>query len=309
MPDPTTASEPITVVVATRDRPDLAAGCLQALAAACRPGDRVLVVDSASAAPAARRLAAAAAEAGADLLRCEEPGASRARNAGWRAAATPLVAFTDDDCRPEPGWAAALAAALAGEGAADFVTGRVVPEGDVGGRARLTLSVHGDPEPRELGPGTDPSRLGHGANMAWRRPALEGLDGFDEAFGPGAPLRAAEDHDLFWRALTGGAKGRYLPEAVVRHHQWRSRRAQLATYHGYGVGSGALAVKQAAGLDRKVVAGLLWHRGLVPAARDLAAGYQMGAAGQLAELVGALRGASLARRWPVDAAGHFNPPG
>ena len=36
-----------------------------------------------------------------------EPGtgtASRQRNAGWRAARAPLIAFTDDDCRPEPYW-------------------------------------------------------------------------------------------------------------------------------------------------------------------------------------------------------------
>src|SRR5256885_6545214 len=29
---------------------------------------------------------------------------ARQRNVGWRAAASELVAFTDDDCRPEPEW-------------------------------------------------------------------------------------------------------------------------------------------------------------------------------------------------------------
>src|SRR5204863_2414575 len=30
--------------------------------------------------------------------------ASVQRNAGWRAARAPLIAFTDNDCRPEPDW-------------------------------------------------------------------------------------------------------------------------------------------------------------------------------------------------------------
>src|SRR3954470_12047067 len=35
--------------------------------------------------------------------------ASVQRNAGWREARAPLIAFTDDDCRPEPDWLAAPA--------------------------------------------------------------------------------------------------------------------------------------------------------------------------------------------------------
>ena len=31
-------------------------------------------------------------------------GPAKARNRGWRAAAAPLVAFTDDDCRPSTTW-------------------------------------------------------------------------------------------------------------------------------------------------------------------------------------------------------------
>ena len=38
-------------------------------------------------------------------------GPTAKRNLGWRAADAPLVAFTDDDCRPAPGWLDALLAA------------------------------------------------------------------------------------------------------------------------------------------------------------------------------------------------------
>src|SRR5258707_10228476 len=32
------------------------------------------------------------------------PGPTNKRNVGWRSATAPLVAFTDDDCRPSPTW-------------------------------------------------------------------------------------------------------------------------------------------------------------------------------------------------------------
>ena len=51
-------------------------------------------------------------------------GPARARNLGARAARGRLLAFTDDDCRPEPGWLAALEAALAARPGA-MVGGRV----------------------------------------------------------------------------------------------------------------------------------------------------------------------------------------
>jgi GT2 family glycosyltransferase len=39
-------------------------------------------------------------------LRADKPGASAARNVGWRAAGAPLVLFVDDDVFPEPHWLA-----------------------------------------------------------------------------------------------------------------------------------------------------------------------------------------------------------
>src|SRR4051795_77531 len=57
----TLAETPLSIVVATRDRPELLGRCLAALATSVRSGDEVLVVDSASREPAA--VAAVAAEA------------------------------------------------------------------------------------------------------------------------------------------------------------------------------------------------------------------------------------------------------
>lgn len=313
------ASPPITVVIATRDRIILLRDALEAIRASLRRHDRVIVVDSASQGMGAQDTARAA---GATVVRCEEPGTCRARNAGWRAATTDVVAFTDDDCLPEPGWVEALSRSFASDSEPDFVTGRIVPDAPTTKRAQLSLSVHLAAEPATFDGDADVETLGHGANMAWRREALERIGGFDELLGPGAPLRAAEDQDVFWRALRLGCVGRFEPDAVVVHRQWRGRARQLRAYYGYGVGSGAFALKRlelddtapgsrpSPGERRSLHVGarrLIWGRGRSAVARSLADHYEMGVLAEVAKLAGALRGARIAMRMPlVD--GHFTLP-
>ena len=312
-PDPA-----VTVVVATRDRPVLLAEALAAIRPSLREEDRLVVVDSAS---RDQRVRAVAESSGATVLRCDPPGACRARNLGVASASTQVVAFTDDDCLPAPDWVPAISAAFAAHPSAAFVTGRVTVDAPISGRMQLGLSIHDVTVPAAIDAGTDVSKIGHGANMAWRREDLVALGGFDEGLGPGTRLLAAEDHDLFWRALRAGMSGTYDPLVVVRHRQWRGRRDQLGTAYGYGVGAGALAVKQwrvarSAGPDDGVApmprwAGLrcaarelAWRQGLVPMARSAGDGYAMGVLSDAVKLAGSLRGASRARAWPIDA-GHY----
>jgi glycosyltransferase involved in cell wall biosynthesis len=292
-------SIPVSVVIATRDRPALVEAALGAVTRCLRPGDEVIVVDSASGQPAAVAVAVVATEAGARLVRCDQPGTSRARNAGARAASAPIVAFTDDDCLPEPGWVQAVADAFGRHEGLGFLTGAVLPglRADGSAPSGLTLSTLTGVSPRAFGADEDLESLGHGANMAWDRAALLAMGGFDEAFGPGAPLRAAEDHEAFWRALRTGLTGRYEPDAAVVHSQWRGTWGQMRSYFGYGLGSAGLFAKRArteAGLPS--VGGYLWQSGVAPIGRALSKGYQRGAAAEAAKLAGMVRGLVRSRR-------------
>ena len=107
---------------------------------------------------------------------------------GIRAASTPVVAFTDDDCLPAADWVTALSAAFAAHPDAAFVTGRITLGEPISGRMQLGLSIHDVTVPGTVDAGSDVSKIGHGANMAWRRADLEALDGFDEGLGPGTAL-------------------------------------------------------------------------------------------------------------------------
>jgi GT2 family glycosyltransferase len=305
----------MSVVVATRNRPELLRDALACLNAALRRADRVIVVDSASTDEGVQRVAR---EMGARTLRCEEPGACRARNIGVEAADTELVAFMDDDCLPDVRWLEEMSRAFSSSPTTQFLTGRILPENAVSTRAQLGISLHTSETPTTFGQGDDPTVIGHGANMAWRREAIVNIGGFDELMGPGAPLRAAEDHDLFWRALRSGLTGSYVPAAMVRHRQWRDRRRQLLAYYSYGVGTGAFEAKRSA-LDRPHLRG---HgrvevgsrtRGVTrhlassrvrSAARNAARGYEMGAIADLVLLTGAIAGVDRVRKLQlVD--GHF----
>ncbi|WP_104530909.1 glycosyltransferase family 2 protein [Streptomyces specialis] len=118
-------------------------------------------------------------------------GPAAARNAGWRRAPEPWIAFLDDDVVPEPGWAAALAADLA------------VADPDIAGvQGRITVPLPGGRRPtdgeRNTG-GRAPAR-GITADMAYRREALEAAGGFDERF----PRAFREDADLALRLLAAG---------------------------------------------------------------------------------------------------------
>lgn len=133
------------------------------------------------------------------------PGA--ARNLGWRAAQSPIVAFTDDDCRPTKGWLQALVDTH--ERGADLVQGKTIPNPDQWeqrGAFSHTVQIE------EFN-----SRF-ESCNVSYRRDLLDRLDGFDEAFGTsrgGAPY--AEDADLGWRAIEVGAIADLAADAIVLH--------------------------------------------------------------------------------------------
>jgi glycosyltransferase involved in cell wall biosynthesis len=323
------------VVVATRNRPAQLAACLTAVRAALSPEDELVVVDSAS--DDADAVADVARQSGARLLRSPRPGTCRARNLGWRAGRHDIILFTDDDCRPARDWVDVTAGAMAADDTSGFVTGRVLAATD-GRRAQLHTSVlhavdrrtYVPPLPGQA-PAVPADGFGHGANMAWRRRALDAIGGFDETLGPGAPLRGAEDHDAFWRSLCCGIPGRYEPGSVVHHDQWRPRRRQLLAYYGYGVGTGALLIKMAR-MDhgrtrleapsphpadapdeplpwrvwvRRVARTAVWEDGVRPVVRNLAAHFEMAALGEAVKAVGELVGAARARRLPLDHQGRF----
>ncbi|HVX69826.1 MAG TPA: glycosyltransferase [Mycobacteriales bacterium] len=237
-----TASEggsgPVTVVVPTRDRPPQLAACLESIRAALRDGDELVVVDSAS--RDASAVAAVAKTAGARLVRCERPGVNRARNAGWRAGAHPVVLFTDDDVVVDAGWRDALTAALTADSRLGFVSGRILPL--AGETPSRDIAIKRDDVPERYDE-SSVGNLGHGASLAVPRGVLEQLGGWDESLGVGGRFGSSPEHDLFDRCFAAGLTGRFEPTALAYHAQWRGPRRLLLLDARYGYGTGARLAK------------------------------------------------------------------
>jgi GT2 family glycosyltransferase len=94
----------LSIVIVTKDRPELLADTLDSLAACAPPADEVLVVD-ASEGEATRDVVSAASAAHPSLgLRylASDPGLCRQRNRGLDEARGEIVAYVDDDVLLEP---------------------------------------------------------------------------------------------------------------------------------------------------------------------------------------------------------------
>jgi glycosyltransferase involved in cell wall biosynthesis len=197
----------VTVAVVVKDRRAAMARCLDALAALDPAPDEIIVVDNGS------------TDGTLDLLRhtagvrvVEQPGPlGAARQAAVDACRTPWLAFTDSDCRPDPGWLGALLAAADG---VHVVQGRTVPAEPAQARWSATQDIDRFTDLYEC------------CNLLYDTAALRRAGGFargDGFFG--------EDTAAGWRVRRLGGGAAYAPDAVVRHDTthpgpgWHLRRA------------------------------------------------------------------------------------
>jgi glycosyltransferase involved in cell wall biosynthesis len=233
----------ITAVVCTRDRPEHLASCLPSLAAAvaAAPGSALVVVEQGRTGSAGELVARLAVPA--TVVEDAGRGVSRARNLGWRAATSALVAFTDDDCVVPVTWLADHQRALAVDASLVAACGAVVGLPRHGGRP----SERFDPivAPQRHRRGALPWDIGHGSNLAARVVALEAVGGFDERLGPGGGgVEAGEDADLLVRLLEVGDVLSGIGDAVA-HDEWRDGSEVAASLRAYERGAGAWIGAQA----------------------------------------------------------------
>ena len=68
-----------------------------------------------------------------------------------------------------------------------------------------------------------------GCNMAFRREALEAINGFDPLY-----RKAGDDVDICWRLQQSGRWITFAPGAFVWHHRRQGPRSYLKQQAGYG---------------------------------------------------------------------------
>jgi len=242
---------PISVLIATHDRPQHLARCLDAVLTQSHRALDVVVVDNARSSDETERMLRAERYAGVTYVRDDVPGLGRAHNTGLEHARGEILAITDDDVVPDHEWLAALAEVFVEE-AAGCVTGLILPlelrtreqawveqhGGFARGFERRVYSTRTPPEGDPLFPFTA-GRFGSGANMAFSRRALERIGGFDPALGAGTRAMGGDDLAAFAATLLAGETLIYQPDALVKHLHHDHYAAVRRMAHGYGVGLGA----------------------------------------------------------------------
>lgn len=237
---------PISVVICTRDRTDLLKGALEALLALDYPDREIIVIDNA---PANTSTAELVARLPVRYVKEERPGLDWARNRGIAEARHEIIAFTDDDVRPDRGWLRGIAAgfadpeimAVSGLVAAaeletlaqqqfELIYGGMLQYLDSRKFNGSELSV------QELLWG---SKYGVGANMAFRRQVFEAAGNFDVALDVGTATRGGGDIEMFHRILAKGYATFYEPRALVWHLHRRSDKALSKQLQDNGRGFGA----------------------------------------------------------------------
>jgi GT2 family glycosyltransferase len=220
----------VSVVIPTRDRTEQLAACVRALASLEPPagGLEVIVVNDGGPIDAG---SLPGAELELAVLESGGRGPAAARNAGAARAAGALVAFTDDDCEPEPGWAAAL-----------LDRHRRQPDAMIGGPTINALTAN--PYSRAAQAIADAAIAHHNAdperprllpssNVAAPAGLFREIGGFDERMA----RAGGEDFELCNRWAERGWSLAWQPDAAVRHSHpldlarfWRQQSA-------YGAGA------------------------------------------------------------------------
>jgi GT2 family glycosyltransferase len=206
----------ISVVVPHLNQPDALAACLACLRAQSLAPElvEIIVVDNGSQSSPETAIRGFPEVV---LAREPRPGPGLARNRGAVLARAPILAFTDADCLPEPGWAAAILARFEADPSLSIL----------GGEVRVAIATPGRPTMAEafeqlfaFRQRRQIARAGFSvtANLAVRREALD-------AVGPFGGIEVSEDLDWGRRAHALGFLTVFAPEAVVAHPARRSMAA------------------------------------------------------------------------------------
>jgi glycosyltransferase involved in cell wall biosynthesis len=259
--DPTREIE-VSIVICTRNRARRLPRTLKALRAlSTRRAYEVIWVDNASSDNTAAVLSSELADTpAARYVLCEQIGLGAARNTGWKASCGSIVAFTDDDCYPSPDYVDALAVAFSDYPDVGVIGGRILlynPQ-----HARITIEEGQSPH---LFPRRSFLRAGslQGANIAFRRAALETIGGIDPELGAGTRF-PCEDIDAVTAALWAGFDARFDPRPVVQHDHGRVEADVPSLLRSYDRGRGSFFAKYILRSDTRTVYVVRWLRSAWP---------------------------------------------
>ena len=151
-----------------------------------------------------------------------------------RAATGAIIAYTDSDCFVDPDWLTHLVYQLERSGAAAVGGPNLTPDD-----GWLSACVAASPgQPTHVLESDQVAEHIPGCNMAFRREALDAINGFDPQY-----RKAGDDVDVCWRLQHEGYWITFAPGAFVWHHRRQSVGTYLRQQAGYGEAEALLHFK------------------------------------------------------------------
>jgi GT2 family glycosyltransferase len=238
----------ISVIICTRDRPDLIGQAVESVASCDYPTYDLHVMDQ-STTDATEKVVRPLIERFAG--RCpiiyhhlDRAGLSRAYNEGFRVSDGTLIACTDDDVVVPVTWLTNIARSFEGDAQAGLLYGQVlIPESLKTEPNIIVPQLTWENRQRLVAADRNFKVWGMGANMALRRDLLDDIGGFDEVMGGGAPLRSSQDYDFAFRTYRANRAIVLEPSVAVDHYGARASDQWSGTMRAYGIGDGAFFAK------------------------------------------------------------------
>ncbi|MCB9098834.1 MAG: glycosyltransferase [Anaerolineales bacterium] len=248
----------VSVIIATHNRTESLAACLDSLLGVDYPHYEIIVVDNAPSndetANFIRRTFGESTLV--RYVREDRPGLAVAHNCGLKQAKGTIVAFTDDDVLVDKYWLTEIVKGFFVADNVGCVTGMIFPAemetpaqmwieqygGFNKGFERQLFDLHHHRPGNLLYPYTA-GMFGSGANMAFKTAVLQEMGGFDPALGAGSKGVGGDDLAAFFDVVSRGYTLVYEPAAIVHHWDRRDYAGLRKQAYGYGVGLMAFLTK------------------------------------------------------------------
>ncbi|MEE8575423.1 MAG: glycosyltransferase, partial [Thermodesulfobacteriota bacterium] len=220
-----------SIIIATYNRPEELSICLKAMEGINYPRTRyeVIVIDDGGKFTLDSTVEPFRNSLKLTLLRQENTGCGGARNTGVAKARGDVLAFTDDDCAPDPEWLNEMASEM-----------RANPNRVIGGRVINALTENPYSTTSQLltsylydyfRSNKSNYRFFTTSNLAISAELFNSIGGFD------ATLRTAEDRDLCARAILFGSELHYAQGAIIYHSHHLTFSSFCNQHYTYGRGA------------------------------------------------------------------------
>ena len=229
----------ISVVVATKNRPEHIVSCVTSIMKSTYPQYEVIVIDQ-TVYPNLTLKKLSAENKKIKYITTERGGKALALNRGIHKARGSFFAFTDDDCVVDKNWLEEIQRFLVSHPNAMGVFGNTRPfkrpsQPDMVCPATFDANrVTSFRSPNVL----HYAHIGQGNNMAFRASVFKKIGLFEGWLGPGSiGLVGGEDSEFIFRALARRATLMTDPKMIVYHNRWITKRQEriLQGYYTYGL--------------------------------------------------------------------------